>query len=348
MDGALITHPANRFYLSGYTGHDDLPEETAGYILIGPSLAQLLVSPNNAGWARAEAPDFEIVEWKRPFIQTLAEHIRGLGWHRIGIEEPAISHADYRELAQALGAGVHLANLGTTVGDLRAIKDDAELRALEAAIALNDDVFVAATANLTVGTTEQELAWRIDREMRERGAEGPGFETIVAAGPHSARPHHRPTDRKIEPGEPVVIDMGARLHGYNADLTRTIWVGEPDPKLVEIYAIVDRANRAALDGIRAGITGREADALARDIITAAGYGDFFAHGLGHGLGIRVHEAPSLAKTVAEPLQAGQVTTVEPGIYLPDWGGVRIEDVGVVTAEGLRVLTRAPKIAPALH
>lgn len=345
LDGALITHPANRFYLSGYTGHDDLPEETAGVLLIGPDIAQLLVSPNNAGWARAEAKDFEIVEWTRPFIQNLAGRIRSLGWANIGIEEPAISHADYRELAQALGGGIHLANLGTAVGELRAIKDNAEIRALEAVLALNDDVFVAATANLHAGTTERELAWRIEREMRERGAEGPGFETIVAAGPHSGRPHHNPTDRRIEPGEPIVIDMGARLNGYNADLTRTIWVGDPDPKLVEIYAIVDRANRAALAGIRAGITGKEADALARDVISEAGYGDCFAHGLGHGLGIRVHEAPSLAKSVDTRLRAGEVTTIEPGIYLPDWGGVRIEDVGVVTDQGLRVLTRAPKIAP---
>jgi len=204
---------------------------------------------------------------------------------------------------------------------------------------------VTATANLQPGITERQLAWKIERQMRENGAEGPAFPTIVAGGPHGARPHHSATDRAIEAGEPVVIDMGARLAGYAGDLTRTIWIGEPSPRLQAVYTAVDTAQRAALAAIRAGMTGQEADAVARDEITAAGYGDAFVHGLGHGLGIRVHESPSLGRVSSDRLQPGHVVTVEPGIYLPDWGGVRIEDVGVVEEQGLRLLTGAPKVAP---
>ncbi|MCC6313272.1 MAG: M24 family metallopeptidase, partial [Thermomicrobiales bacterium] len=204
--------------------------------------------------------------------------------------------------------------------------------------------FVAATKGLAADTTERELADRLDRAMRDRGASGPAFDTIVAAGPHAARPHHDPTDRPIEEGEPIIIDMGARHRGYNADLTRTIWIGEATERLRTIYTIVFDANAAARAGLRAGLTGAEADRLAREPIEAAGFGEQFTHSLGHGLGIKVHEAPSLRKTSEETLETGNVVTVEPGIYLPDWGGVRIEDVGVIAPDGVRILTEAPKFA----
>jgi Xaa-Pro aminopeptidase len=178
--------------------------------------------------------------------------------------------------------------------------------------------------------------------MLELGADGSAFPTIVAAGPHGARPHHTPGDRPIAAGEPVVIDMGAALAGYAGDLTRTIWVGEPTERLRAIYNVVYDAQRAALAGLRAGMSGKAGDALAREPITAAGFGEQFTHGLGHGLGIRVHEAPSMGKKSEDVLQPGQVVTVEPGIYVEDWGGVRIEDVVVVEPNGVRVLTAAPK------
>ena len=228
---------------------------------------------------------------------------------------------------------------------MRSDKEPSEIELMADAILLTDEVFDAATTNLSVGTTERELARRIEHAMRERGAEGPAFPTIVAAGPHGARPHHAPGDRPIATGEPVVIDMGARLGGYAADLTRTIWVGEPTTRLRAVYNIVESAQRAALGVLRAGVSGQSVDAVAREAIAAAGHGDEFTHGLGHGRGIRVHEAPSLGKASEDLLEVGQVVTVEPGIYLTGWGGVRIEDVGVVEADGFRVLTGAPKGMP---
>lgn len=341
LDAALVTHPSNRFYLSGYTGEDTPPDESAGVLLIAQNAALLMSSPNNVGWAEAEAPGFEVIAWERPWVNSVAKQIADRGWRRIGFEENAILYAAHRDLAEAL-AGAELVGLGPAVTELRRVKEPPEIAALAAAIALTDEVFVAAASDLQPGVTERELAWRIEREMRERGADGPAFETIVASGPHAARPHHRPTDRPLGLGEPVVIDMGARVGGYNGDLTRTIWLGEPDARLREIYSIVAAAQGAAIAAMRAGISGQAMDAAARDVIAAAGYGDTFPHGLGHGLGVRVHEAPSAAKTSEDTLQAGEVITIEPGIYLPDWGGVRIEDVGVVEADGVRILTRAPK------
>jgi Xaa-Pro aminopeptidase len=192
--------------------------------------------------------------------------------------------------------------------------------------------------------TERQVAWMLEERMREHGAQGPAFETIVASGQHAARPHHRPTNRVLADGEPIIIDVGAAVDGWMGDLTRTLILGEPDSRFREIYAIVLRAQEACLAQVRAGMTGEEADTIARDIIVAAGYGDAFGHSLGHGLGVRVHEAPNAAQKVTTPLPANSVLTIEPGIYLSDWGGVRIEDVGVVTDTGLRNLTRAPKLA----
>ena len=244
-----------------------------------------------------------------------------------------------------LGAAraTELVPIGDAIDLLRAIKSPSEIATLTAAIELTDAVFVDVTSDLRPGTTEREVAWRIEREIRERGAEGISFPPIVASGPYGARPHHSPGDRPLAAGEPIVIDMGARLGGYHADLTRTVWMGDADDRLREVYGVVLAAQHAALGVLRAGVTAKDADTAAREVITAAGFGDYFTHGLGHGVGLRIHEAPSSSQTSEDVLQAGQVLTVEPGVYIPDWGGVRIEDVGVLEDDGFRVLTRAPKI-----
>ena len=197
--------------------------------------------------------------------------------------------------------------------------------------------------------TERELAWIIESTMRTHGAEATAFELIVCGGPNSARPHARATDRPLQPGEPIIIDMGARVAGYCADLTRTFCLGQPaDPdRFWEVYHTVLRAQVAAETALRPGLTGQQGDAVARDLIAAAGYGEYFGHGLGHGVGLAIHEEPRLSRIHAAPLMAGAVLTVEPGIYLPGWGGVRIEDVVLVTEKGVEVLTQAPK-DPLLH
>lgn len=344
LDAALVSLPANRFYLSGFTAEDHGPDESSGVLLVDREGATLLTSATNAPWAEAEAR-LPVVAWERPWERFVGERLRGEGWSRVGFEDAALSVACHRALTEAAGAGVAFAPLGNAVDRLRAVKEPAELALMTEAIRLTDAVFVAATTGLAVGTTERELAWRIEREMRERGADGPAFPTIVAAGPHGARPHHAPSDRPLAAGEPIVIDMGARLGGYAADLTRTIWIGEPTPELRAVYTTVEAAQRAALGALRAGISGKAVDAIAREVFEAAGRGDQFTHGLGHGLGIRVHEAPSLGQRSTDDLVAGQVVTVEPGLYVAGWGGVRIEDVGVVADDGFRVLTTAPKLRP---
>jgi Xaa-Pro aminopeptidase len=342
LDGILILHPANRFYLSGYTGEDHPPEESAGILLVTRDRALLFASPNNVEWAQSESPAFDVVGWQRPWERTVADHIKTLGCRRVGFEGRATTYATVSALTEALDSAADLVPVGNLVTDLRLVKDSAEILTIERAIQLTDEVFSDVVSGIAPGLTEREIAWRIERAFRDRGADGAAFPTIVASGPHAARPHHRTSDRSIRPGEPIIIDMGARLGGYNADLTRTVWIGEPDERLQAVYNVVGNAQAAALSVIRAGITGADADRAARSVLEAAGYSDNIVHSLGHGLGIQVHEAPSASPTADEPLQAGAVLTVEPGLYFSGWGGVRIEDVVVIEHGGCRNLTTAPK------
>lgn len=340
LDAALITSPANRFYLSGYTM--DGIAASAGIVLVDRAGVWICTNANNTGWAKATAnPGVEVEQLERPWEGWLAKRIERAGWRAVGFEDADLTVASFRAL-QAETQDVALEPLGDGIERLRAVKEEDELARVTDAIRLNDEVFVATTADLRAGATERELAWRIDRTMRELGADGNAFATIVAAGPHAANPHHEPTERPIEEGEPIIIDMGARLRGYLSDLTRTIWVGEPSPALRAVYNIVYQANAAAIAGIRPGMSGQVSDRIGRDIIEEAGYGEQFVHGLGHGVGIRIHEAPSMGKSRDNVLPTGAIITIEPGIYIPDWGGVRIEDVGVLERDGVRILTRAPK------
>jgi Xaa-Pro aminopeptidase len=343
LDGFIVTDPSNRFYLSGYSSHDHAPNESAGVLLIGSTEAVLFTSPNNTEWASSEAPEFDVVAWKRPWTSTVSERIQAFGWKRIGFEDDALLVSTHQELSKSLADRTALVPTRGVVDELRRVKDAGELAALDRALAVTDDVFVDTIAALRPGMTEHQIARLTEDGFRRAGADGAAFPTNVASGPHAARPHHRPGDRQVREGEPITIDMGALVAGYNGDLTRTVWLGEPDDRLKAVYNIVLEAQTAALSALRAGLDGKEGDALARRVIDAAGHKDHFVHGLGHGLGIRVHEKPSLGTTSTDVLQPGEVVTVEPGVYIPGWGGVRIEDVVVITADGCRDLTTAPKI-----
>jgi len=224
----------------------------------------------------------------------------------------------------------------------RAIKEPGEAEALRSAAALVDDIYAWVAERGLVGRTERSVAVAIEHEMRLRGASGPSFPSIVASGAHGALPHAQPRDVEIARDTLVTIDIGARLDGYCSDCTRTFSTGRPPDDLLEAYALVLRAQVRALDGVKPGLAGREVDALARDIIDAAGHGEHFGHSLGHGVGLQPHEAPRLARTAAGRLAAGHAVTVEPGIYLPGRGGVRIEDLVVVTEEGRTVLSQTDK------
>jgi Xaa-Pro aminopeptidase len=342
-DGIIVSHPSNRFYLSGFRAGDIPPNETAGFLLITPSKALLITSFLNLDEARQEAPDFEAVKRERQIGVTVGQLIRDLGLRRVAFEEEAMLVGWLREIREHSGDGVEFAGASDYVSRLRVSKTAAEIEAVARALHVTDLAFNDVAPRLRPGMTEREVSWLLEKAMRRHGAQGPAFETIVAAGPNAARPHHRPTDRALAEGEPIIIDVGAAVDGWNGDLTRTLILGEPDARFKEIYAVVLRAQEACLRQIKAGMTGEAADAIARDIITAAGYGDAFGHSLGHGLGVRVHEAPTAAQKITAPLPPNSILTIEPGIYLEGWGGVRIEDVGVITEAGVRNLTGAPKL-----
>jgi Xaa-Pro aminopeptidase len=228
------------------------------------------------------------------------------------------------------------------VEDLRRVKDAGELDRIRAAATLADDAFNAMLRRGLTGRTERAVALDLEDEMRHRGAEAPSFPSIIAAGPHGALPHAEPRDVEIEGGSLVVIDWGAIVDGYCSDCTRTVATGELDGEAVDVYRLVQRAQQAGLDAVRAGPGGREVDAAARTLIEEAGHGEEFGHGLGHGVGLEVHEAPRLAKSDESALQAANVVTVEPGVYLPGRFGVRIEDLVVVTEDGAEVLSSVGK------
>jgi Xaa-Pro aminopeptidase len=341
-DTALISHPGNRRYFSGFPAGDHAPDESSGLLVVSQSDARLFVSPTNLPFARAtvQAP-VVAVPWERPWPRNIGQAMRDAGARAVLFEDYALTVSDYNGILEA-APEFNMKPAGSAFHDLRAVKDDAELAAIQEAARITDSAFTAATTDLEPGITEKALAWRLDSLMREFGADGVAFGTCVATGPNGARPHHEPTDRPIAAGEPVVIDMGAVVHGYCADLTRTIILGDPPPEFTERYNIVLSAQRTALAGIRAGMSGRDADQLARAVIDEAGYAQQFFHGLGHGVGLLIHEGPSLGSRSEDRLVPGHVVSVEPGIYLDDWGGIRIEDLVVVTEEGVHVLSHAPK------
>lgn len=341
LDAIVITNPSNRFYLTGYTGEDIPPNESAGHVVVSADRAVITASTTNSEQARQQAPGFEVFDRIRGMALADVEVLKQTGARRIGFEDDAILYHDWDTLRSNL-PDAELVPVGSMVSDLRVVKTPEETALIARAIEITDQAFEQVAATIREGDTERQIATRLEAAMRELGAEGPAFPTIVAAGTNAALPHHSPTDRPIAPGEPIVIDMGARYEGYCADLTRTVWVGAADHGLHEIYPIVLRALEATEAALSARMTGKEADAVARGIIAEAGYGDAFGHSLGHGLGVRVHEAPSLAARNEERLPVGSVVTIEPGIYLPEWGGVRIEDVAVIEEDGVRVLTRAAK------
>jgi Xaa-Pro aminopeptidase len=229
------------------------------------------------------------------------------------------------------------------VEPLRAVKDADEIAAIERAVAITDETFAHLCGYLRPGMSERQVAGEIDRYMRERGADGMAFDPHVASGPNAALPHATPTERRLVLGEPIIIDMGARVAGYCSDMTRTVCLGEPGEDARAIFAAVLAALEISEDGIAPGMSGTAADALARDALTAAGYGDHFLHSLGHGLGLEIHEDPRLRRIGGDQaLTPGMAITVEPGVYVGGWGGVRIEDTAIVTEDGIRVLTTAHK------
>jgi Xaa-Pro aminopeptidase len=348
LPALLVSSPLNRRYLSGFRGSN-------GTLLITQQDERPLLFSDFRYRIQAarEAPEFELREAspERQLHTLVAEALDERGLAQLAVEGEHTSVAQWHKQAQAVrehfGArpAPELQAVEGLVEALREVKDADELAILRRAIAITDEAFVAVLPQLRPEHSERQAAWMLEVAMRERGADGPSFPIIVAAGPNSALPHAQPGDEPLGAGRPLLIDMGARLDGYHADLTRTITLGAPDERFYQIYDSVLGAQRHALAELRAGLTGAEADALARDLIAQAGYGEHFGHGLGHGVGLNIHEGPALRRTSTQTLQAGSVFSVEPGIYLEGWGGVRIEDLVLLRADGAEQLSQAPKLRP---
>lgn len=344
LDALLVSGPENRRYLSGFTAREEILHESCGALLLTQQEAFLFTDFRYLEWAAAEVPQYEIRLYKNGLGAALAENLGRLRVGRLAFETPYLTFGQYRRLTQAAAdAGLEMDWVPTEglVEGLREVKAAPEVDAVRRALALTEAVFHEVAALLRPGLSENQVAWEIERRLKERGAEDVAFSPIVAAGANAARPHHRPGDYALQAGEPIIIDMGARVDGYCADFTRTLVLGEPDDHFRKVYALVRQAQVRAEAKLKAGLESLEADALGREIIAQAGYGEAFGHSLGHGVGLAVHEAPSLSpvKERNTVLKAGSIITVEPGIYLTGWGGVRLEDMVLLHPEGAEVLTR---------
>ncbi len=336
LDALFVNQRENRRYLSGFTG-------STGWLLVSADHALLATDFRYYEQVGLESPHVELVRLKRSPEEALQEMLARAGATHPAFESEYATYAEVQRWCEAT-PGVTWVPASGLVASLRAVKDPAELAAMRAAIRLADEAIGHARRLVRPGMTERALAWEIESFMRTHGAEAASFEVIVAAGANASLPHARAGDSEIAPGQTIVVDMGARLNGYCSDLTRTWCLGEPaEPdKFWEVYNTVLQAQLAAQAAVVPGMTGREADAVARQVISAAGYGDHFGHGLGHGVGLAVHEEPRLAGSAHGPLPEGSIFSIEPGIYLPGWGGVRIEDLVLLTEKGAEVLSAAPK------
>ena len=339
LDAILISTPENRRYLSSFTG-------SAGYLLVTPQRQILFTDSRYTEQAGNQSPHFEVIQTKTG-LGWLLEALKETGVRRVGFESDHMTVASYNRILDAIKeeedlSGTSLIATSGITDELRVFKDKEEIAQLQKAIDASDRAMETVCPTIEAGMTEKEVAWRMEVAMREFGADKISFGTIVAAGPNGAMAHHRPSDKVIQAGEPIVIDMGAQVGGYCSDITRTVVVGEPDEMFHKIYNIVLGAQLTAINTVRPGLTGEECDALSRDIIAEAGYGDNFGHSLGHGVGLAVHESPRVGPHADNVLKPGMVFTVEPGIYLTGWGGVRIEDIVILGEDGAKVLSKAGK------
>ncbi|MFO7985536.1 MAG: Xaa-Pro peptidase family protein [Desulfatiglandaceae bacterium] len=346
LDTAWIIQPENRRYLSKFKATDTQFTESSGSLLITQSRSVLVTDSRYITQAQKEAPDFEVLTLTRDLVEELPNILETFGTRHLGVEEHHLTWGMHQRLRQAFDAmprNVGLLPLNRMVEDMREIKDEAELQALADAARLISEIIGTVTANLQPGMTEKEVAYGIESLVRKGGAEGLSFPSIVASGPNSALPHAVPTDRKLQEGEPVIVDAGVRLNGYCSDMTRTLFMGTPREEFRHIYKTVRKAQSAAIKAIKPSVLSTHVDRVARQIIQEAGYGEYFGHGLGHGVGLATHEAPKLGPRRPVLLKEGMVATVEPGIYIPERGGVRLEEMVVVTESGTQILTRNPNI-----
>ncbi|MEZ4554559.1 MAG: M24 family metallopeptidase [Dehalococcoidia bacterium] len=341
VDALLITTPSNRRWISGFTG-------TAGTLLVSREHARFATDARYFEQVAAQAAAFTLVPANGPMTEWAPALLEHLGGKRVGFEPAGLTYASFEEWKDTLASlpdadRPAFVPAPRAIEALRAIKEPDEVDLLTRAVLLGDAAFTHAASTARAGMSERELAWEVQRFAMEHGADDLSFPTIIAGGAWGALPHAYPRVTALEPGTGVVMDLGVVVEGYCSDLTRTIVLGEPDARFREIYDIVLTAQEMAEERIEAGMTGEQAHQIAARVIAEAGYGEYFGHGLGHGVGLDIHEAPRLGPRSADVLADGQVVTVEPGIYIPGWGGVRIEDQCVMEGGRLRRLSTAAKL-----
>lgn len=353
LDGLLVANQYNRRFLTGFSPTDGDITESSGMALVTADHLYLITGTFSLISLEHEIEPSGVevlLTDTQPEYRVIADAIERLGLKRVGFEQDWLSFSRYERIRQALTTPTELVASEDLASGARVSKDAAEAATMRRAAVIADEAFAQLTRELRVGMTERQIAGRLEALMREGGASEPSFPTIVAGGPGGALPHAVPSDRPVREGEPLLIDFGCRYEGYCSDLTRTICLGQPDPKLVEVYAIVRAAQDAGEQALQQGVRrGRDVDAAARAVIVAAGYGKEFMHSLGHGVGMAVHELPYMATPrsnepavlarmeLTERIVPGAVVTIEPGIYIAGWGGVRLEDIALIGEQGIELL-----------
>jgi len=338
IDGIFISQPENRCYLSGFDG-------SAGFLIITPDKRILATDSRYTVQARSQAPEYEIFPITSDIGGWFPGLAAGLKIGKLGVEGEYLTLSLYRRLCDILGkdkSGLELVPVEGMVESLRAVKEPGEIELISQAAGIADAAMDYIREELRPGITERKAAWEIEKFMREKGSQPVPFDVIVASGPNSALPHAQPSARAIQEAEPIVIDIGARVGGYASDLSRTLCLGTPDKTFKKVYDTVLGAQTGAMAILKPGMSGAEADQIARIIIEEGGYGEAFGHGLGHGVGLDVHEAPRMGPSSAEELADGMVFTIEPGIYIEGWGGVRIEDLVIMEKGKVREISKAKK------
>jgi Xaa-Pro aminopeptidase len=329
VDALLVSRLPNVRYLTGFRG-------SAAMTLVGAGEAVFFTDGRYAEQSRVEVPDLDRVASMDPPAPAILEHCRRLGVGRLGFETHAVTVAQLEGWREAF-EGIELVGVGQEIERLRWTKDADELRLLRRAQEATDAAFEELLDRLAVGMTERQVATQLEQALVRAGSDGLSFPSIVAFGEHAAEPHHRSCHRVLAEGDVIKMDFGGLVDGYHTDMTRTVAFGEPMPELRKVHDLVAEAQLAGIEAVRPGAVGRDVDASARAVIADGGYGEAFSHGLGHGVGLEIHEGPSVGSRSDDELAVGAVVTVEPGVYLPGVGGVRIEDAVEVTEEGGRPL-----------
>lgn len=332
VDAILVTQLSNVRYLTGFTGSN-------AQAIVSASASVFLTDGRYTEQSRHEVPDMERVRYLEAFFEPVAEACGRLGISRLGFEAHDVTVKALEQLQQKV-KGIELVAVDEPVERLRWVKDEEERELLREAQACTDRAFEDILERLAIGMTERQVALELEHALRRAGADGLSFESIVAFGEQAAEPHHHPTHRVLEEGDVIKMDFAGLYGGYHADMTRTVAFGSPPAELRKIHDVVREAQQAAIDAVRAGVTSGEIDATARGVVERAGYGDYFTHGLGHGVGLDIHEGPYFRKDSDDVIPAGAVMTVEPGVYIPGLGGVRIEDMVEVGVDGCRVVGAA--------